>query len=100
MRTWCLGTFFYGDADALGFTTIYVMLSDSADPDSKALGYVESVVGTSITYEFRDTSHEYATIYMYPDGLLIPLTDALIDITNININAGGIITVSARAVAD
>ena len=94
------GKFIYGDFDTLGYTTIYVHLTDSADPDSKALGYVESVVGTSITYEFRDTSHEYATIDIYPDGQLIRLVDALVDITNINFNAGGIPTVSARAVAD
>jgi hypothetical protein len=94
------GTFWYGDGDTLGYTTIYVMLTDSADPDSKALGFVESIVGTSITYDFRDTSHEFATIDIYPDGKLIRLVDALIDITSINFNAGGVPIVSARAVAD
>jgi hypothetical protein len=94
------GSFWYGDGDTLGYTTIYVMLSDSADPDSKALGFVESTVGTSITYEFRDTSHEYGTFYIYPDGLLLQCTDALVDITNIAVNAGGVATVSARMVSE
>ncbi len=94
------GTWWYGDGDTLGFTTVYVMLSDSADPDSKALGFVETVVGTSITYEFRDTAHEYGTFYIYPDGLLLQCTDALVDITNINVNAGGVATVAARLVAE
>ena len=35
------GEFYYGDADNLGFNTVYVNLSDSSDPDSKALDYVQ-----------------------------------------------------------
>jgi hypothetical protein len=34
------GQYFYGDADTLGYSTIYVRLSDSTDPDTKANGYV------------------------------------------------------------
>lgn len=34
------GQWDYGDNDSLGFSTIYVRLSDGADPDSKAAGYV------------------------------------------------------------
>lgn len=34
------GEWAYGDNDTLGFDTIYVRLSDSADPDSKAADYV------------------------------------------------------------
>jgi hypothetical protein len=34
------GQWGYGDNDSLGFTTIYVRLTDSTDPDSKALHYV------------------------------------------------------------
>ncbi len=34
--------FAYGDNDSLGFSTIYVRLADSADPDSKAAGFVAS----------------------------------------------------------
>lgn len=46
------GTFDYGDNDTLGYTTIYVRLSDSTDPDSKADGYLESdyQLYTGITY--------------------------------------------------
>jgi hypothetical protein len=35
------GQWFYGDADTLGYSTIYVRLSDDADPDSKATDYVQ-----------------------------------------------------------
>jgi hypothetical protein len=35
------GEYFYGDADTLGYSTIYVRLSDSADPDSKATDYIQ-----------------------------------------------------------
>lgn len=31
----------YGDNDTLGYSTVYVRLADGADPDSKAIGYVE-----------------------------------------------------------
>ena len=31
-----------GDNDTLGFSTLYVRLSDGADPDSKAAGYIQS----------------------------------------------------------
>lgn len=94
------GQFAYGDADTLGYTTIYVRLTDDADPDSKAIDYLERVAGTSISYDFRDTSHEFATIDVYPDGKLIRLVDSLVDITSINYNAGGIPTASARVQAD
>lgn len=33
--------FGYGDADTLGYSTIYVRLADGADPDSKALDFVK-----------------------------------------------------------
>lgn len=38
------GQFYYGThaPDALGFDTVYVNLSDSTDPDSKAVGYVRA----------------------------------------------------------
>lgn len=36
------GEYKIGDQDSLGFDTIYVRLSDSTDPDSKATGYVEA----------------------------------------------------------
>lgn len=91
------GQWWYGDGDTLGFSTVYVHLSDDADPDSKALGFVETVASaTTLTYEFEDTTHEYATVDIYPDGLLIHCVDALADITGIQFNAGGIPTCSAR----
>ncbi len=36
------GQWDYGDNDALGYSTIYVRLSDGADPDSKAIAFVEA----------------------------------------------------------
>ena len=36
------GEWDWADNDALGFTTIYVRLSDDTDPDSKADGYVQA----------------------------------------------------------
>jgi hypothetical protein len=35
------GEYFYGDADTLGYSTVYVRLSDDADPDSKATDYIQ-----------------------------------------------------------
>lgn len=35
------GEWGYGDNDTLGYSTIYVRLSDGADPDSKVFGYVK-----------------------------------------------------------
>lgn len=35
------GQWDYGDNDTLGYSTIYVRLSDGTDPDSKAAGYVQ-----------------------------------------------------------
>ena len=47
------GTWAYGDNDTLGYSTLYVRLSDGADPDSKARDYVEiqqvPVAGDSVT---------------------------------------------------
>lgn len=37
------GQWDYGDNDSLGYSTIYVRLTDSTDPDGKALDYVEAV---------------------------------------------------------
>lgn len=36
------GQFAYGNADSLSFPTIYVRLTDSVDPDTKAVGYLEA----------------------------------------------------------
>lgn len=91
------GEFFYGDDDTLGFSTVYVRLSDDTDPDGKALGFVETVESaTDITYNFKDTNHEVATIGLYIDGILISCVDSLIDITSINHNAGQITLAQAR----
>lgn len=39
------GSYWYGDGDTLGFSTVYVHLADDSDPDSKAVGYVEHWLG-------------------------------------------------------
>jgi len=36
------GEYAYGDNDTLGYSTIYVRLSDNVDPDTKADGYLEA----------------------------------------------------------
>jgi hypothetical protein len=36
------GEYYIGDRDSLGYETVYVRLSDSTDPDGKAVGYVEA----------------------------------------------------------
>ena len=41
------GEWDWGDNDTLGYSTVYVRLTDSADPDGKATGYVEA--GYTIT---------------------------------------------------
>ena len=38
------GEWDYGDNDTLGYSTIYVRLSDSTDPDGKATDYVQAVM--------------------------------------------------------
>lgn len=43
------GQYWYGDGDTLGFSTVYVKLSDGTDPDGKAAGYVTHWVGAVFT---------------------------------------------------
>lgn len=43
------GNYWYGDGDTLGFSTVYVKLADSTDPDTKSDGYVEHFVGAVFT---------------------------------------------------
>lgn len=95
------GEFIYGDFDTLGFSTIYVKLSDEADPDSKAFNYVERVASaTNIIWNFRDSGFEFATVGIYRDGKLYNCVDSLLDITSITYNAGGTVEVQARLTAD
>lgn len=42
------GEWDYGDNDTLGYSTVYVRLSDGTDPDTKATGYVQSLVSTTV----------------------------------------------------
>jgi hypothetical protein len=96
-----LGEWWYGQGDTQGFSTIYVKTTDGVDPDSKAVDYFQRVSGcTGIVYDFRDTSHEFATVGTYRDGKLINYVDSLLDITSIQFNAGGVPTVQARMTAD
>lgn len=43
------GQYAYGDNDSLGFSTLYVRLSDSTDPDLKAARYIEGVYDSTVT---------------------------------------------------
>ncbi len=60
-----------------GFSTVKVRLTDDADPDGKALDYVQTTTGGAITFTPRDTSHEFSSVYLYPDGLLVKILDAM-----------------------
>jgi hypothetical protein len=57
----------FGDNDALGYSTIYIRLSDEADPDSKAAAdesYVKKSTGTTTTDLFRSTDvGKYVRLY-------------------------------------
>lgn len=62
----------YGDNDTLGFSTIYVRLSDGADPDSKAADYVEysatDVINVAVQLEDwlnQNEMGERASIFAY-----------------------------------
>ena len=89
------GQFAYGNIDTLGFNTVYVRLSDAADPDTKGLGFVEHIAGTKLVYTLRDTGQEFSTFYIYPDGLLIKMIDSVVDWT-MNFQAGQTPTVQCR----
>lgn len=57
----------FGDNDTLGYSTIYIRLSDDTDPDSKAAAdesYVKKSTGTTTTDLFRSTDvGKYIRIY-------------------------------------
>ena len=42
------GEWGYGDNDTLGYSTVYVRLSDGTDPDTKSVGYVQHMSATSV----------------------------------------------------
>lgn len=66
-------------------------------PLARAAGMQETITpSTDVVYNFRDTAHEFATFYIYPDGLLIKCIDSIVDWTAINFNAGGIPIVQCR----
>ncbi len=52
------GSYWYGDGDTLGYSTVYVHLADDSDPDGQAAGYVEHFVGAVFTTD----SHPLARI--------------------------------------
>jgi hypothetical protein len=86
------GQFGYGNNDTLGYNTIYVRLTDGADPDSKAVDFVETTTGGAWTLTPRDTGHEYASVYLYPDGLLVKIIDAM-NTWTLNFTAGQVATI-------
>lgn len=42
-------SYWYGDGDTLGYSTVYVHLADDADPDGKDAGWIEHWVGACFT---------------------------------------------------
>jgi len=53
------GEWAWGDNDSLGFNTIYVRLSDDADPDSKSVNYVECSQPDLPVVKDGDNYHAY-----------------------------------------
>jgi len=51
------GEWAYGDNDSLDYNTLYVRLTDSSDPDSKAADYIQSQ-STFVAYPFQITLPE------------------------------------------
>lgn len=52
------GEWDWADNDALGYTTVYVRLSDSTDPDGKAADYVEAGYTLTINGPFECSLHQ------------------------------------------
>jgi hypothetical protein len=44
------GEWGYGDNDTLGYSTVYVRLSDGSDPDAGAIHYVQTGTGNQLTF--------------------------------------------------
>lgn len=42
-------SYWYGDGDTLGYSTVYVHLADDADPDGKTAGWIDYFVGAAFT---------------------------------------------------
>ncbi len=53
-----VGEWDWGDGDALGYSTVYVRLSDSADPDGKAVDYVKAGYTLTINGPFEAGSYQ------------------------------------------
>jgi hypothetical protein len=65
------GEYAYGDNDSLGYSTIYVRLSDNSDPDSKADGYLEAgyIFELALPYDEADLplvkfTQSFDTLYL------------------------------------
>lgn len=62
------GEFAYGDNDSLGYSTIYVRLSDSSDPDSASAGYVGYVYpGISMTPYINNVAQTAKNLSLAPE---------------------------------
>jgi len=53
------GQWTFGDNDSNGFDTVYIRLTDSVDPDTKADGFVEHILGTDKAKPMADTGEFY-----------------------------------------
>jgi len=70
------GTWDYGDNDSLGYNTIYVRLTDSTDPDTKAVEWLEytaeavDVSSTKLTGSLSTSGDIITskTVYLLLDG--------------------------------
>ena len=59
------GTWNYGDNDTLGFSTVYVRLTDGTDPDSKDDGFVKAYIeATAKRRRFEDNTGGYSQFHV------------------------------------
>ncbi len=95
-------TWGYGDNDSLGYSTVYVRLTDGTDPDSKTTGWVQAELRTLFLnpaegYRFTDGVDK---VYIegdeidYTDELDGSSTDRLMGVTNVTAShaAGAYVT--------
>lgn len=50
-----VGSWVWGDNDTLGYDTVYIRLTDEVDPDTKADGYLQSLIALEIGTPYTDT---------------------------------------------
>jgi hypothetical protein len=80
----------YGDNDTLGYTTIYVRLTDDADPDSKAENYLQAILcDLAYTDQGQGSYGDYKRkMYLQRDMLIQARNGAAIELYNFDVGDG------------